>query len=84
MSKLFHYKDRNTNFLVNCALKFSSIICVCVLAWYPLGRPESKGLLFGVKIFFETYEVGATKKRKNEENRLNYAYFDAQLRENAL
>jgi len=30
------------------------------------------------------YEVGATKKRKNEENRLNYAYFDAQLRENTL
>jgi len=30
------------------------------------------------------YEVGVTKKRKNEENRLNYAYFDAQLRENAL
>jgi len=30
------------------------------------------------------YEVGVTKKRKNEENRLNYAYFDAQLRENTL
>jgi hypothetical protein len=26
--------------------------------------------------------VGVTKKRKNEENRLNYAYFDAQWREN--
>ena len=24
------------------------------------------------------YEAGVTKKRKNEENRLNYAYFDAQ------
>ena len=30
------------------------------------------------------YEVGVTKKRKNEENRLKYAYFDAQLRENTL
>ena len=32
----------------------------------------------------DKYEVGATKKRKNEEKRLNYAYFDAQLRKNAL
>ena len=36
------------------------------------------------RLSLEEYEVGVTKKRKNEENRLNYAYFDAQLRENTL
>ena len=30
------------------------------------------------------YEVGATKNRNKEEKRLNYHYFDAQLRENPL
>jgi len=42
--------------------------------------PLSALLLLIIIICF--YEVGVTKKRKNEENRLNYAYFDAQLREN--
>ena len=36
------------------------------------------------KYFAGLYEVSVTKQRKNEEKRLNYAYFDAQSRENTL
>jgi len=57
-----------------------------IVYWTNLGRPVWGDLWVNwwLRPLLISFLFWGTKKRQNEENCLNYAYFDAQLRENAL